>query len=685
MKRYTLAVTSPEYWSEIHNALIVDSNQDGIPDRKVVCSNCEEHSLTRGTYELTEEEVEEIRTHPHVKWIELSPADNPDSYPKPELATKRFKKSVYNIRRPFAFGYVTGFDFSANLHRTNQGVGRPTVRYNSELYSWPDYAYKNHVGRLDEYDASYQLSGKNVDIVISDSGILQYHPEFLDDNGQSRVLDIILDGPYVIDPDYFNTNNLTYTKADGRVGIGTTASHDWWTNSSSRSPEFSAIGTLSYIPSGYTVEHVLGATTDGISSISNYHGTSVAALAAGRYYGNAFEANIWNVTIVDYYSDIDIDLPTSTSHDAVKIFHKHKPINPETGKKNPTIVNCSWGFKAYFVDNISNPRTFDYRFLGIGGTVAGHNDRWTVEAQNQGITGIGITACMLGLSGGWSTSSGSYANDDAGNEMMAEGVILVCSAGNHNQRLTIGLDDPHRLDCFSYNPNFTVGRVQDGDHRTEIFPAGTMPLSNREWLHPHGLGYDKSNEFHPVICVGGQGSATTHAGAETLYYFTNNGPGVDVFAPTDWVVSAGGTGNQTNGTWYPGYNYFHNCYWTGKRVDDERFYDTPFGGTSAAAPVATGVIALHLEANPDADSRAVKNWIYDNSTVLGIDTVPDKFSGTGIEDALLSQFNDYYSAEYWMEHQNLRDAVPRILYNPYARDESPSIENVEIEGIDFSY
>ena len=33
MKKYTLAVTSPEYWSEIHDALIVDSNQDGIPDR----------------------------------------------------------------------------------------------------------------------------------------------------------------------------------------------------------------------------------------------------------------------------------------------------------------------------------------------------------------------------------------------------------------------------------------------------------------------------------------------------------------------------------------------------------------------------------------------------------------------------------------------------------------------------
>ena len=57
MKRYTLSVTSPEYWSEIHDSLIVDSNKDGIPDRQVICSDSKEHSPTRGTYELTEAEA----------------------------------------------------------------------------------------------------------------------------------------------------------------------------------------------------------------------------------------------------------------------------------------------------------------------------------------------------------------------------------------------------------------------------------------------------------------------------------------------------------------------------------------------------------------------------------------------------------------------------------------------------
>ena len=91
MKRYTLSVTKAEYWTEIHESLIVDSNKDGIPDRQVTCTDSKDHSPTRGTYELTEEEVAEIANHPYVNWIELSPTDNPDSYPEPQPATKRFK------------------------------------------------------------------------------------------------------------------------------------------------------------------------------------------------------------------------------------------------------------------------------------------------------------------------------------------------------------------------------------------------------------------------------------------------------------------------------------------------------------------------------------------------------------------------------------------------------------------
>ena len=101
MKRYTLSVTSPEYWSEIHEALIVDSNQDGIPDRKVTCSNCKSFSPTRSTYELTEEEATEIAKHPKVQWIELSPEDNPGNYAviSVKILVDRDGVSVHDIDR----------------------------------------------------------------------------------------------------------------------------------------------------------------------------------------------------------------------------------------------------------------------------------------------------------------------------------------------------------------------------------------------------------------------------------------------------------------------------------------------------------------------------------------------------------------------------------------------------------
>ena len=252
MYKYTLAVTSPEYWNTIHNSLIVDSNEDGIPDRKIDCSDTKEHSPTRGTYWLTEEEAVGISTHPQVKWIELSPSDYRYSYPEPRPVTKRFRKNV-KIYRNLP---TTSFSISATSaeeNRTNWAVRRVGLQTNGD--GWPD-TFGTQVSPTFS-DIKYSLTGKNVDIVIQDSGVLQYHPEFIDDDGKSRVRDVILDGPYYIDPSYFTSNSLTYTKPDGRTGITTASAHLWWENSSNRSGSFSSVGTLA-VPDAYTEANSLG-------------------------------------------------------------------------------------------------------------------------------------------------------------------------------------------------------------------------------------------------------------------------------------------------------------------------------------------------------------------------------------------------------------------------------------------
>ena len=639
MKKYTLAVTSPEYWSEIHDALIVDSNQDGIPDRRITCADSKNHSPTRGTYELTEEEAAEIADHPHVKWIELSPTHNPDAYPKPDFATKRFKKNVKFYRDVSSSGIPASGPTSEEENRSNYGVGRPTVRKSGEFFA-------DNIGNVDTStrDVSYNLTGKNVDIVIQDSGTLQYHPEFMDQNGKSRVRDIILDGPYYIDPDYFISNGFTYTKADGRTGITTASAEDWWENSSNRSAAFQSEGTVT-IPSTYTENNALGNSLDGTNGINDGHGTACASLAAGKNFGNAFEANIWNMSCVGSDS---AGFSIEASYDAMKIWHKNKPVNGETGLKNPTVVNGSWGYQAGF----ESTDLVDYKFRGSTGTFSGNaivTDQVTAMKD-------GLNNQISGAYRSWSTSSRSSSTNTAADELMQSGVIFIAAAGNNNQRLGVGADDVDRLN-YMEDEWFNVG-----DPRSE-FPGTACPCNHRDWMNPQGIGFESDKDFHPVVCVGAMEDGVTTGGAEYQTTYSNNGPGIDIWAPADETLAAG-----TNGV---------SSYEDYERYDDSRFYDANFDGTSAAAPVVTGIVALYLQVRPTATSRDVKNWIKDNGTLLPQSI--DANSG----DGWWSPYGDDTDTAYWTGQYNLRGADSRVLYNPYANDDEASIENVEFEGISF--
>ena len=43
--------------------------------------------------------------------------------------------------------------------------------------------------------------------------------------------------------------------------------------------------------------------------------------------------------------------------DYLRAFHRYKPINPETGLRNPTITNHSWGYRYDLTDNGYDPNT----------------------------------------------------------------------------------------------------------------------------------------------------------------------------------------------------------------------------------------------------------------------------------------------------------------------------------------
>jgi len=635
LKKYTIKVKEESYWNEVHDTLCGVSSCEHIPNRQVVCSDEKEHSTTRGTFLLHASEAENLKNDSRIDWVELSPKDNPDSYPSPQPATKRWKfpVKVYRSLDNILTGVTTSNPTSLENNRTNWGVIRTGISSSYEFWG-------SNTGEdipTISTDVTYSLTGKNVDIIIHDSGVLQYHPEFLNSYGQSRVNDVILDGPFYIDPDYFTTNNLIYYKNDERIGIATTSAKEWWENSSKRSNQFSSIGTIT-IPVGYTAYNSMGTALDGASGMISGHGTACAGLSAGKNFGLAFESNIWNMPAISDNVGMDIE----TSYDAMKIFHKYKPVNPQTGIKNPTVVNGSWGYQAAFSSN----STVNYKFRGSTGSFTGN-----ASTSNQ-ITAMknGLLNQVSGAFKSWSSSSRSNSIDAAAKELIDEGVIYVAAAGNNNQRLGIGSTDPDKLNYMSDAWFSTT------DPRPE-FPSGTVPCNHRNWLNPQGIGFDSVSDFHPVICVGAMDDYIDSSFSEIKTFYSNNGPGIDVWAPADETLSAG---------------IAIGDYMDYKRFDDPNFWDCRFNGTSAAAPVCTGLIALYLQTNPKATSKDVKNWLFNYGTK------------TVNSDMYIDSYPDDSTTSYWTDYYNLRGSSRRILYNPYTSDTKPSISSVSMSGLSFS-
>lgn len=639
LKKYTISVTEPQYWQEIHDLLCTSTSCEHIPDREVSCHDEKEHSPTRGTFILHGNEAEALKSHPNIKWVELDPSEYPEEYPKPSHYIKRWGKDVKVYRdlngggQPVSTGATIG-----ELDRTGWQIVRTGIKTNGDFWGTVTGNPPARPG-----DASYSLSGKNVDVIIHDSGVLQYHPEFMDPNTeQSRVRDIVLDGPYYIDPDYFDNviPAVKYTKPDGRVGIATTSARDWWINSARRSAGFSTIGTVS-VPTNYTAPNVVGTALDGTNTMGAGHGTSSASLVAGKNFGLAFEANIWNMSGIGDPTSITIE----QNYDLMKLFHLYKPVNPQTGRKNPTLVNGSWGYQAGF----QSVNTVTYNFRGTTGTFIGNaavSD--LVTAMKEGVISQNLNAYRT-----WSSSSRSNSTDTAANEMMDTGVIYVAAAGNNNQRLGVGSSDPDKLNYMSDN---YYGTTDPRSH----FPSNCVPCNHRDWMNPQGIGFNSTTdpEFHPVICVGAMDEFIESSLAERKANYSNNGPGIDVWAPADETLAAG-----TNGV--SGYTDY-------QRYDDPRFYDNYFNGTSAASPVACGLIALYLETDPTSNSRKVKRWLKNyGSTVVGT-------------NLYLDVFPDDTTTNYWTGQYNMRDAETRILYNPYANDTKPTMSGIQISGISLS-
>jgi hypothetical protein len=355
-------------------------------------------------------------------------------------------------------------------------------------------------------------SGKNVDVCIIDGHLDPAHPEFAvnsDGTGGSRV--------------------TQYNWFQNNIGFGT--------------------GTYVYTP------YVDGGNAQRTDD--NNHGCHCAGTVAGNTQGWAREANIYNISPYSTNQNFGtLGLSASTVWDYVRAWHNSKPINSDTGRRNPTITNNSYGSSIQY---------------GVGDFGA------VTRAVYRGVDfdpGRSLTTAELQARGFYATSTQPtvpyyFTSREADlQDAMDDGIIVVVSAGNDYWKTVNSSDQDYG----------------------NVFYA-TYLGSNFVWYSNRGTGSGAG--YTPTINVG----ATSNNVAEDKAHFSNCGSQVDVFAAGEAIQSS-----------------VHTLKTFG--VADPRsgsYYLAKYQGTSMAGPQVAGILACLAESWPNMTQTEAHAWIVDKA------------------------------------------------------------------------
>lgn len=277
---------------------------------------------------------------------------------------------------------------------------------------------------------------------------------------------VIVDGEVGFDSDEWESEAVT-------PGQSRFVSYDWY----AQHPTVGISGNYAHPPTGSADDH----------------GCHVAGTVAGKYYGWAKEANIYALSFTGGHG-------TLTIFDFIREFHKNKPINPITGRKNPTISNNSWGYSYSSDWNSTNVNSITYRGTTYNSSNPGPSG-WTDAGIH---ADFGVRYDPNGF------PSRQTALDLDIEDAIAEGIVVVGAAGNANHYC---VREGHQ----DYNNVMNISGFSRYMHR------GSSPA--------HAKG---------VICVGSINTASDHRRST----FTNYGERIDVFAPGSNILSIGGNGSK---------------------------------------------------------------------------------------------------------------------------------------------
>ena len=701
-KEYVVLCHSKDDWKHIHEVLMQDGTlEDNIPSRSVDCPSSLRHSDVRGVYLLDDDEVGQLRNHPSVLNINInhgaypgSYMDNPDDLTCSLTKENRYSSNVWCQGESNRNSYLTSSPGSNLKNRGSHQLLRHVQKESPWVSGWWSNA-ANQDGVASTTGAYIQLgsqipqygTGKHVDVIVCDQDMWFGHIEFQNTKGISGIsssdtpqnyvggnalsnrgistttgtcdlLDLTLDAPYYLDPDFFDADpsNRLETRWDGTTVPTDAAARNWWRNNSTtyRSPKFVSIG----IGTGEAVEgsaedfgeilvNTLYSRARANGSNTSYqtgtgfHATPCASQAYGRQYGWAYNSNKW---FLNHYGTSNSGW--EVGFDQQKVFHQCKPINPLYGTQDPTISSNSWGHR-----------------------LTPDSSRWISHRNN--VTGDGSGQASLDGSDMVSYSSRpnalnssdmgiAYSTDNsviqAGKELVDSGVIYCYAVGNQDQKQVLGAH-PDFNNYYS-DENESVEAAKRNALYSSMSGTQYYTYYNRPG-YPGHIGErtdDNGISFYKTIGVGAVDETGSTTGVSTYYRevkasYSNTGEAVDVWAMCDLSLSACDDNSSTR------YNR-NDAYYTLDGVQSVESEDRLFNGTSSATPIAVGLMATKLEYNRDWTWADMKNWFStlgawaDLTDAAGTSAV---YSGTEAG----SNMND----SNWLDTYNLQGSQAPIIWD----------------------
>jgi len=303
------------------------------------------------------------------------------------------------------------------------------------------------------------------------------------------------------------------------------------------------------------------------------HALGCASVAAGTYCGWAKNANL-------YYADATYDNELSI-YAAILAWHQAKPVNPDTGKRNATIVNNSWGYaddvraeNIIPIEEISSFNAFDDD--GNQTTVTRPGGGWGSDYSDfidNGFNVVNTTGANGTDKWGIATFRSNSSRDTVWDAVLnffndVNGIYMFFASGN-SPVVFARTDQPQYNNQIFMDSNYFYYDLNEstGSNKVTATENTYAPVTGTEYTHRcEYLG----NRYSFYV---------------SSYQFSTTNPLMEHYPARGPAIDAIGQGR---GSWCATSVY-------NVKTDSNGFEWGTFSGTSAACPNVVGAVALMLD------------------------------------------------------------------------------------------